>query len=73
MAKKKYKANVSWRRSLPFIVSETIGIDNYNKLQNDEVVTMEIDISNDMLQYLEEVKIKASPKKKKKSSGKEKK
>ncbi len=56
MAKtKKYKANSFNTGVLPYIISDLIGLDNFNKLQIGETVSLPSNLPYDILQYLDEV------------------
>tara|TARA_Y100000593_G_scaffold95130_1_gene200426 strand:- start:4307 stop:4531 length:225 start_codon:yes stop_codon:yes gene_type:complete len=52
---KKYKANSFNTGVLPYIISDLIGLDNFNKLQIGETVSLPSNLPYDILQYLDEV------------------
>tara|TARA_R110002012_G_scaffold59266_7_gene154760 strand:+ start:1433 stop:1720 length:288 start_codon:yes stop_codon:yes gene_type:complete len=55
MAKTKtYKVKVTHRGALPFLVSDSIGVDNYNKLQNNQSVKLPAVLPVGINEFLEE-------------------
>ncbi len=55
MAKTKtYTVKVTHKGALPFMVSDSIGVDNYNKLQNNELVQLPSELPIGVSEFLEE-------------------